>query len=153
MEARQLICFVTSLLLAPSLTAQDQQEKDVLDVIAVMFEGLAERDTAKMRTTVEPGARLVLTFDREGQPAYRAVSIDDFLASIGNQAGPAIEEKYQDPEVRIHDNLATVWVSYTFYVNGEISHCGEDAFQLARGADGWKIIAIADTQRREGCDE
>jgi hypothetical protein len=147
-----LICLAAPLVFAPTLTAQDQDEQAVLDVIAVMFEGLAERDTAKMRTTMEAGARLVLTFDREGQPGYRAVPIDDFLASIGNEAGPAIEEQYRDPEVRIHDNLATVWVSYTFYVEGQISHCGEDAFQLARAPGGWKIIAIADTQRQEGCE-
>ena len=151
MIRRLLTCLAVSLLFTPTVVAQGNREEAVLDVIAVMFEGLAERDTAKMRTTFEPGARLVLTFNREGQPGYRAISVDDFLASIGNEAGPPIEEQYRDPEVRIHDNLATVWVTYTFLVNGEISHCGEDAFQLARGAEGWKIIAIGDTQRQEGC--
>ena len=153
MNARLLICFAASLVLTPTLTAQSDHEKDVLDVIAVMFEGLAQRDTAKMRTTLEPGARLVQTFNREGQPEYRVVPINDFLASIGSQTGPAIEERYRDPKVRVHDNLATVWISYTFYVDEEISHCGEDTFQLARGAEGWKIIAIADTQRRVGCEK
>ena len=28
-----------------------------------------------------------------------------------------------------------------------------DAFQLAKDADGWKIISIADTRRRAGCAE
>jgi hypothetical protein len=152
MHARLLICGAASLVLAPTLTAQSRHEHDVLDVIAVMFEGLAQRDTAKMRATLEPGARLVQTFSREGQPEYRVVPIDDLLANIGNQAGPAIAERYRDPQVRIHDNLATVWISYTFYVNEAVSHCGEDTFQLARGAEGWKIIAIADTQRQVGCE-
>jgi hypothetical protein len=153
MHARLLTCFAASLVLAPTLTAQRHHEEDVLDVIAVMFEGLAQRDTAKMRSTLEPGTRLVQTFSREGQAEYRVVPINDLLANIGNQEGPAIEERYRDPKVRVHDNLATVWISYTFYVNEEISHCGEDTFQLARGAEGWKIIAIADTQRRVGCEE
>jgi hypothetical protein len=151
MKTRLLICLAASLVFAPPLNAQNDHEQEVLDVIAVMFDGLAARDTAKMRTTFAPGTRLVVTTNREGQPAFRAVSIDDFLAHIADPAGPAIEERYYDPEVRIHDNLATVWVSYTFLVNGEVSHCGEDAFQLARGPEGWKIIAIGDTQRREGC--
>ena len=152
MKTRLLIYLAASLVFAPALGAQSEDEAAVLDVIAVMFEGLAERDSAKMRTTLEPGARVVMTFTREGQPGYREILIGDFLGGIGDQAGPPIEERYTDPEVRIHDNLATVWVSYTFYVNGELSHCGEDAFQLARGTEGWKIIAIADTQRREGCE-
>jgi len=35
------------------------------------------------------------------------------------------------------------------------THCGEDAIQLAKtdlGWPGWKIIAMADTQRTEGCN-
>ncbi len=152
MTTRLLICITTTLLIAPPLAAQSDHEKDVLNVIAVMFEGLAQRDTTKMRTTLEPGARLVQTFSLEGQPEYRVVSMSDFLSNIGNQEGPAIEERYRDADVRIHDNLATVWISYTFYVNEDISHCGEDTFQLARTAEGWKIIAIADTQRRVGCE-
>jgi len=152
MLARALICLAAPLVFAPTITAQSHDEQAVLDVIAVMFDGLAQRDTAMMRMTLDPGARVVMTFSQEGQPGYRAVPIDDFLASIGNQTGPSIEEQYRDPEVRIHDNLATVWVVYTFYVDGEISHCGEDAFQLARDPDGWKIIAIADTQRRVDCE-
>lgn len=35
------------------------------------------------------------------------------------------------------------------------THCGEDAIQLAKtdlGWPGWKIIAMADTQRIEGCN-
>ena len=41
--------------------------------------------------------------------------------------------------------------SVSFYVGDDMSHCGEDAFQLARTNVGWKIIAIADTRRNEEC--
>jgi len=54
-------------------------------------------------------------------------------------------------EVRQNDNLATVWARYTFFAGEQLSHCGYDAFQLAKSDQGWKIFAIADTQRREGC--
>jgi hypothetical protein len=40
-------------------------------------------------------------------------------------------------------------MSYNFYVGSRLDHCGEDAFQLARTPGGWKIIAIADTQRSD----
>ena len=49
--------------------------------------------------------------------------------------------------------LATVWVEYSFYLGTRLNHCGVDAFQVARGPDGWKIIALADTRRRTGCTE
>lgn len=135
-------------------TAQDQDHEDILGAIAVMFDGLAARDTAGMATVLDPGARLVQTgTDAEGMPRMTSVDMESFLGSIGRTDGPDIEERYWDPQVVIHGNLATVWISYVFLVEGEISHCGEDTFQLARTNDGWKIIAIADTQRRQGCED
>ncbi len=55
--------------------------------------------------------------------------------------------------MRVDDGLATVWVPYAFYVGTRFSHCGYDAFQLARTPQGWRIIAIADTQRQDRCNE
>lgn len=130
--------------------AQSSHDSNILASIKTMFDGLQARDTAMMASVIHPDARLVQTFTREGEPQYRSVGMDRFLASIARE-GPPIREDYFDPQIVVHDNLATVWVSYTFYVDGQVSHCGEDTFQLARGATGWVIVAIADTQRREGC--
>ena len=55
--------------------------------------------------------------------------------------------------MRVEDNLATVWNRYAFYYDGQLHHCGVDSFQLARTMQGWKVIAIADTQRRQGCED
>ena len=66
---------------------------------------------------------------------------------------PAMEALLADPEIRIEDNLAAVWLEYAFYVGDRLDHCGEDHFQLARTTEGWKIIAIADTQRSSGCSD
>lgn len=134
----------------PAATAQTDDEAAVLVAIKTMFDGLAARDTAMMSSVLDPTARLVQTFTREGEPGYRSVGMDRFLGGISGD-GPSIREDFFNPQIVIHDNLATVWVDYTFYVDGEVSHCGEDTFQLARRATGWIIVAIADTQRREGC--
>jgi Putative lumazine-binding len=139
--------------LISSAVPQSADRDDVLQAMRVMFDGLARRDTALMATVLEPGARLVQTFSGDGGPQMRSVPMTDFLAAVGNPEGPPMEERYWDPDVRIQDNLATVWVRYAFFVAGELSHCGEDTFQLARTADGWKIVALADTQRREACAE
>jgi hypothetical protein len=149
--ATSLTCIGTALVLAatPAL-AQTDDEAGVLAAIKTMFDGLEARDTVMMSSVLDPNARLVQTSTRNGQPAYRSIGMDQFLASIGGE-GPPIREAYFNPTIVIHDNLATVWVDYTFYVDGAVSHCGEDTFQLARRTTGWVIVAIADTQRRERC--
>jgi hypothetical protein len=44
-----------------------------------------------------------------------------------------------------------VWTKYAFYRGERLSHCGVDVFELVRRPDGWKIVHLADTQRRGNC--
>jgi hypothetical protein len=77
--------------------------------------------------------------------------MDTFLRSVaGSQA--VLDERLFHPEVRVEGGLATVWTYYELWVGDQFSHCGYDAFQLARAADGWKIVAIADNRRSDGCE-
>lgn len=62
-----------------------------------------------------------------------------------------LDEPIRNAKVHIDGDLALVWAEYQVRVNGAVSHCGYDAFQLIRRAGSWKILSIADTFRREGC--
>jgi CubicO group peptidase (beta-lactamase class C family) len=125
----------------------------ILAAIDKLFAGMKALDADAMWSVVDRDARLVQTDTRDGQPWVRATPMSEFISGIAEYQGPELIEKAWDPEVRIEDNLATVWVSYAFYRGERFSHCGEDTFQLAKGPLGWKIIAIADTRRTEGCEE
>ena len=65
--------------------------------------------------------------------------------------GLVLDERLYHPQVRVSDGLAQVWVEYDFYAGERFSHCGVDSLVLARSADGWRIVHVADTRRREGC--
>jgi hypothetical protein len=69
-----------------------------------------------------------------------------FMESVSKASGK-LDERISSPEVRVADNLATVWARYELYVNDKYNHCGIDAFQLVKTDIGWKISAIADTRR------
>ena len=125
-----------------------QTEADVLKVVTTLFDGMKAKDTTKLRSTLAPNARLMTASVVNGAPVVREAPIDNWIASIGRATG-AIEEKIFAPEVRVDANLATVWTRYEFWANGALSHCGFDAFQLARTATGWKIIHIADSHRTD----
>ena len=47
--------------------------------------------------------------------------------------------------VRIDGPVATLWAPYDFYSSVEFSHCGTDAFQLAKTPEGWKVISVSYT--------
>ncbi len=130
-------------------------ESRVLAAVHKLFDGVTAKDGEAMRAVLDRDARLVRTETRKGAPQTRPMSAADFVTRILEHEGPALREKIWNPEVRVADNLATVWVSYAFYVGERFTHCGEDAIQLAKtdlGWPGWKIIAMADTQRTEGCN-
>lgn len=139
---------------APATQASAQtSETDVVAVIETFFAGMLARDTAMMRTTFDPAARLLgVATPRGGQPTVTATSMDEFLAGVGRMQGEGANERIFEPEVRIDGDLAQVWTFYTLHVGERFIHCGVDAFQLLRVNGAWKIVSVADTRRTENCE-
>lgn len=134
-----------------SAAAQETEEEAVLDVVQRLFDGMRAADSALVRSTFHPDAVLIGTEDPEGAPATRVMPIDGFVRAVGAASGEW-DERFWDWEVEVEENLAAVWTRYAFYLDGEFSHCGVDAFLLARSEDGWKIVSLSDTRQREGCE-
>lgn len=136
------------------MSAQQDMEGDreaVLEVVRRLFDGMRARDSAAVRAVFHAEARLVATGEQDGAPSIRVVPADAFVAAIGS-GDEEWDEPFWDSVVQIEDNLATVWTKYAFYRAGEFSHCGVDTFLLARTEDGWRIVSVADTRQREGCE-
>ena len=147
---------LTGLLPARALLAQEtDQEEDrtaVLAAVERLFDGMRANDGEMVRSVFVEGASLVSTENREGEPVTRLIPTDGFAQAVDEATIPW-DEPVWDPIVQVRDHLATVWVKYAFYAGQEFSHCGVDAFILARQPDGeWKIAALADTRQREDCE-
>jgi hypothetical protein len=129
--------------------AQQGDEAAIIAVAQSMFDAMRTRDTTLLRSVFDPSARLVRV---SPQGAVRAESPDGFIRAVANSKdGPPWIERFWDPEVRIDDNIAQLWVKYDFHLGEKFSHCGIDAFQLAKTNAGWKITQLADTRRNTGC--
>lgn len=146
------------LLMIPALAAAlagpaaaQSPEADVLAVVHRLFDGMRTADTAMMRSTFHPDIRLITTGTRDGRPVARVVGIEAWLQGVAD-ADRVLDERIHDPVVHVADNLATVWTYYTLHVGDAFSHCGYDAFQLVRTADGWRITQVTDTRRQDGCE-
>ena len=136
----------------PSLVAQ-AEERAVFAVVEQLFDGMRTRDTARMRAALHPEARLVSPALRDGVPGVRVESPSAWLAQVARSTGAPVDERLRNPVVRVDGALASVWVEYSLVVGERFVHCGVDAFHLVRTAEGWRIIDLADTRRREGCPE
>jgi len=136
-----------------SLAAQSQ-EADVMTVVSRLFDGMRTGDSTMVRSTFHPTMTTASIFvNRQGEPVIRTGMPDDFVKAVGTPHDKEWDERIWDPVVHIDGRMATAWTPYAFYLGGDLSHCGVNAFQLFDGKDGWKIIRLTDTRRREGCEE
>jgi hypothetical protein len=145
--------FVACLLFG-SLQAQETLTKqEAVTMIQVFFEGFHQGDTLKMKSVLSD----VVIFQTVASPeiSKNTLVTNDvkklFLAVSSRADSEKWEEKLLDYKVEIDGNLAHVWTPYQFWRNGVFSHCGANAFTIARIASGWKIIHLIDSRRQANC--
>lgn len=59
-----------------------------------------------------------------------------------------IEERIFDVQSFENETIAQVWAPYKFYVNGDYSHSGVNAFTMVKIDGKWLITSITDTRNR-----
>lgn len=142
--------FLFLLMLLPSLAfSQKAEKKEVRKVIDQLFDGMRKGDSAQVRKIFFPNATLNTSFvNSKGESKLHRDSIGSFIKAIGTPHKEVWDERLLSCEIKIDDNLATVWTRYAFYVDDVYSHEGVNAFQLAKTEGSWKILVITDTRRK-----
>lgn len=135
----------------PARPPQDDRAL-IMATLQRLTDGMRTRDTALLRSAFVPGAKLLgMRPRRDGPIGLQILTEQEFADFVArDQRAPWVERLF-DPEVRIEGTLATVWAAYDFHFGSTFSHCGIDAFQMLKTADGWRIVSLADTFQREGC--
>ena len=137
---------------APASTLSDEQE--VLAVVQRLFDAMQAKDTAALVELFDPQATLTgMRPGRDGGPArVQRLTPAEFAAFMAKDQRESWIERAWNPQVRVSGTLATIWADYDFHFGQTFSHCGVDAVQLLKTPDGWKIVSLADTFVREGCE-
>ena len=155
MRSIRIALGMSLLILASAANAQtsaavpDEREA-VLAVVQRLWNGMKARDTALVRSVFDSSATLTRIATRNGEARVQVMPLSGFIEALG-RATDAWNERMFAPEVRVDGSLAIVWTEYDFHLGSQFSHCGVDAFQLLKTSAGWKIVALSDTARREGC--
>jgi Putative lumazine-binding len=129
-----------ALLVTAALSAQSaNSEKDaVLKAVQTFFDTMAAKDVEGARKILQPQGRFHAMRMRDGKPDVRAFSNEEYFADL-QASKQRMRERIWNPDVRINGLIATVWAPYDFWIDGKLSHCGIDAFDLIRTEEGWKI--------------
>ncbi len=131
--------------------ARANAEREVLATIDSFLIGLRTRDTALMARQVDSLARFTLLRPSQAGTRVMLLTPSQFMAAVTRPDQPALDEPIRNPVVQVDGDLASVWAEYQVRIDGRVSHCGFDAFHLARLGERWKILNVSDTFRRTGC--
>lgn len=146
---------VAGLVMLTNLWAQKStEEAAVKEVVHRLFLGMEKGDSAMVRSAFNTDVTMATVFrDKTNHPMLEHEnSIEGFLKAVGTPHAEVWYEEIWNLSVKIDGDFAQGWCEYAFYVGNKFSHCGVDAFELHKGADGWKIFHLADTRRKEGCN-
>lgn len=126
---------------------------DAKKIIDTFFEGFHKRDTLLMKSVMAGNMVMQTAYtDKNGNHKVNNDDANGFVSVIANRsADQKWDERLLDYKVEIDGNLAHVWTPYEFWFNGDFSHCGANSFTLARLDEGWKIIHLIDSRRKEDC--
>jgi hypothetical protein len=139
--------------IATPAAAQSDREQ-ILATVNSLFDAMRARDTAAMAQHVDTLTRFTLL--RPNQAGGSRVMIlrpADFARAVTNPNQPPLDERIRNPVVHIDGDLATVWAEYQVRRDGKVTHCGYDAFHLAKLGGKWKILNVSDTFRQTGCGD
>lgn len=130
-----------------------QSESDqVKAVIQSLFEGMKTKNADLIEAAFYAEAPMQTVIAGENGSTLGSNAVSDFLNRISSTpADTQLDERILDYQIKIDGDLAAAWTPYEFYVNDQFSHCGVNSFQLVKMTEGWKIVYIIDTRRKEGC--
>ena len=126
-------------------------QKNLEDVIHNFFQAMADVDTLYLDEVLMDNASLSSSNLTQDGHAIGNATKDQFIQSIAASQAGELDEQISNLRIERDGGLANVWMDYTFYYRGKLSHCGVNNFSLALEGDHWKIVSLADSRKNTDC--
>ena len=141
LSSTRSVAFLTTLagLALWSPTPATAQEAVVLAVVDSALARISAEDMVGLTDLMVPGSSIGIVGERDGRPFFGTRSRAEERSRTLD--GDVVERGFE-PEVMLSDLLATVWLPYDLYVDGEWSHYGVDLVTLFRTEEGWRIASL-----------
>lgn len=141
-------CAVALLIVSAPAQAQSTDHDAAYQVVQKLFDAMRARDTSAMRSAFVPNASMQTLSATD----VKFDAVDGWITGVARaRTGLVLDERLANPVVHVDSNLANIWVDYWFFAGDRFSHCGVDAFLLAKHDGRWRIYSVVDTRRTEGC--
>ncbi|GHG08270.1 hypothetical protein [Thalassotalea marina] len=112
-----------------------------------MFDAMREHDGEKLLAQFVEGAMLERAHKDN---SIKQTELAKFAAFV-SQTDKHLDEHLFNVTIKTSDNLASAWTPYAFYLDGKLSHCGVNSFQMIKQNNQWKIRYLIDNQHLGDC--
>ncbi len=148
--------YLSILLFLVGIVSHSQETIDEVSVktsIQDFFIAFHKQDTTALRLMAHPSIQMQsISIKDDEDPKLITQEYGNFLKAIyAIPKTTKFEEKIHTYKIQVDGPMANASTTYSFYVNGELSHCGVNTFQLFKEKGVWKIIYIIDTRTKNGC--
>lgn len=129
-------------------------EVSVKTTIEDFFTAFHKQDTTALRKLAHPTIQMQsISIKEDAEPKLHTEEFSSFLKAIyAIPKTTEFQEKIESYKIQVDGPMANVSTHYSFFVNGELSHCGVNTFQLFKEMGYWKIVYIIDTRNKKGCE-
>jgi hypothetical protein len=151
---KKILTLALFLITSNTIFAQQTETAAIKQTVNTMFDAMRKGDSTLLKSVFSKDMVLQsVSNDKEGKAVLSTENAAAFLKAIGTPHAAIYDERIVFDVIKIDGDLASVWAPYKFYLGDKFSHCGVDVFQLMKTGDGWKIIYIVDTRRKDNCVE
>lgn len=127
------------------------EEAAVMAPVNALLAALAKDDgAAVLALTLPEGTITAARTGPDGRRQRRTLRWAEFAAQL-KPDGTRLEERLGTPAIEIDADIAMVWAPYVVLVDGKLTNCGYDHFDLVRGDAGWKLLNVTYSHRTDGC--
>lgn len=123
----------------------------VLDAVDRVLEAMAAGDVPTYTGLLTPDGMTYSQRLIDGQWNLRRRSNQEDIRLFASEK-QVIAERYWQPTVLIRGPMAVVWAPYEFRIDGEISHCGVDVFEMLKIDGRWMMGNAMWTVEPEACE-
>ena len=128
--------------------AQDRPNPE--QTVQEFFQAFHKKDSVALQHHFAKNARLLRSGNQNGLPVVQENDIPRFIRAVSTRKdAPRWEERLGKPVVQQHQNLATVWIPFQFYLDDQLSHCGYNSFTLGWNGNQWQILSLIDTATKD----
>ena len=134
---------------AQPIAGPDFSAANVLVPIQQLFAAFAAGDSAAVLRVVYPAGRVTATGTRASSSGLRQQSWVEFAQGV--KPDDRFTETISDPAIEVDGDVAMVWAPFVVRVDGKVTNCGFDHFDLVRENGAWKVMNLTFSSRVTGC--